>query len=329
MGVKIGNFVSTTLANSTNASQTTMVVSSVSGFPSITTPGTDYFRLTIVRASDNAKEIVKVTDVTGTTITIARAEESTVGLAFAAGDAVGLRLTRQTIIDLIAEEAAARVAAVILESQFGALTIPGSALKDDILALRHAADGLWTGAKLNAAVAGQGLVKDGSGNLRVNVDGVKIAYGSSGAGDDITIKPASIEPSDLLYGKQTAYVGYYTGNTGTGQFYTGARPWTTYGNAGSGGRIVMVQIQNDHATQYAQIGIRIGGTLGYYENTDSDTGVLIVNAFKIADKTTWGGNAKAEAFTFFVPPGHHWMFENQTSGTGTPNLVYHNYIELR
>lgn len=329
MSLKLSNFISTTLSSSTNGSQLTISVSSVSGFPSITTPITDYFYIVVVRGSDNQKEVMKVTDYTGTTLTVVRAQEGTTGLAFASGDAVAIRFTKQTIIDLIAEEAAARVAAVILESQFGALTIPGSALKDDILALRHAADGLWTGAKLNAAVAGQGLVKDGSGNLRVNVDGVKIAYGSSGAGDDITIKPASIEPSDLLYGKQTAYVGYYTGNTGTGQFYTGARPWTTYGNAGSGGRIVMVQIQNDHVTQYAQIGIRIGGTLGYYENTDSDTGVLIVNAFKIADKTTWGGNAKAEAFTFFVPPGHHWMFENQTSGTGTPNLVYHNYIELR
>lgn len=328
MGVKIGNFVQTTLANATNGSQTTMVVSSVSGFPSITVPGSDYFRLTLVTVA-GAKEIVKVTDVTGTTITVTRAEEGTVGLSLSAGDAVGLRLTRQTILDLFAEEAAARAAAIITESQFGALTIPASALKDDIIALRHITDGLLTGAKLNAAVAGQGLAKDGSGNLRVNVDGTKIAYSSSGAGDEITVKPASIEPSDLLYGKQTAFASYNVGGTGTGQFYTGTRPWTTYGNAGSGARIVMVQIQNDHATQVAQIGIRIGGTLGYYEGTDSDTGVLIVNAFRIDDTSTRGTFSKAMSFTFLVPPGHHWLFENQTSGTGTPNLVYHNYIELR
>lgn len=323
MGCKIGNFVSTTLANSTNASQTTMVVSSVSGFPSITTVGTDYFRLTLVRASDNAKEIVKVTDVTGTTITIARAEESTVGLAFAAGDAVGLRLTRQTILDLIAELGTVYAAYALLEANYTSLSIPSAALKDDILALRHIPAGLITGSKLNSAVAGAGLGIDGSGNLKVNTSAT---VGLSG--DDLIVPAASLTESHSSYSKFMAYVGYYTGNTGTGQFYTGTRPWTTYGNAGSGARIVMVQIQNDHATQIAQVGIRIGGTLGYYEGTDSDTGVLIVNAFRIDDTTTRGSFNKSESFTFVVPPGHHWMFENQTSGTGTPNLVYHNYIEF-
>lgn len=323
MSLRLSNFYSTTLSSSTNGSQTTIAVSSITGFPAIPTPVTDYFYIVVVRASDNAKEVMKVTDYTGSTLTVIRAQEGTTGLAFAAGDAVGLRFTAQTIIDMIAEEAAARIAATILESQFGALTIPASALKDDILALRHIPAGLITGSKLNSAVAGAGLGIDGSGNLKVNTSAT---VGLSG--DDLIVPAASLTESHSSYSKFMAYVGYYTGNTGTGQFYTGTRPWTTYGNAGSGARIVMVQIQNDHATQIAQVGIRIGGTLGYYEGTDSDTGVLIVNAFRIDDTTTRGSFNKSESFTFVVPPGHHWMFENQTSGTGTPNLVYHNYIEF-
>lgn len=326
MGVKIGNFVSTTLANSTNASQTTMVVSSVSGFPSITTPGTDYFRLTIVRASDNAKEIVKVTDVTGTTITVERAEESTVGLAFAAGDAVGLRLTRQTILDLISELSTVYAAYNLLEANYTALSIPAAALKDDILALRHIPAGLITGAKLNAAVAGDGLGQDGSSNLKVNVDDSTIQISA----DALQLKAGGIVASHLSAGKFIAFVSVAAGSTSAGIVYEGTRPHAgIHGDSSSGARFVAMTIGNSHATEDLIIGIRIGSTLSYYDSTGSDTGVSVYTGVRIKNTGFFVAGTNYMTFGFLVPAGYRWMVENENGTTGTPVIASHQYWEFR
>ena len=49
--------------------------------------------VTLIRASDSAIEVIKVTNITGTTWTIVRAQEGTTALNFAAGDKVELRVT--------------------------------------------------------------------------------------------------------------------------------------------------------------------------------------------------------------------------------------------
>ncbi len=68
-----------------------MSVASSTGFP---TPGTNtYFYATIVRISDAAIEIIKVTNISGTTWTITRAQEGTTALTFVTGDKVELRMT--------------------------------------------------------------------------------------------------------------------------------------------------------------------------------------------------------------------------------------------
>lgn len=49
--------------------------------------------VTLIRASDSAIEVIKVTNITGTTWTIVRAQEGTTALDFIAGDKVELRVT--------------------------------------------------------------------------------------------------------------------------------------------------------------------------------------------------------------------------------------------
>lgn len=85
------NNVATTLASAiTSTSQTSMVITSATGFPTLS--GGDWAIATLVDSSGN-KEIVKITARTGTTCTIVRGEESTTAATFASGSIVSLRLT--------------------------------------------------------------------------------------------------------------------------------------------------------------------------------------------------------------------------------------------
>lgn len=56
--------------------------------------------VTLIRISDSAIEVIKVTDITGTTWTIVRAQEGTTALNFVAGDKVELRVTAGFLQDL-------------------------------------------------------------------------------------------------------------------------------------------------------------------------------------------------------------------------------------
>lgn len=326
MSLKLSNFISTTLASSTNGSQLTISVASVSGFPSITTPVTDYFYIVVVRASDNAKEVMKVTDYTGTTLTVVRAQESTTGLAFAAGDSVAIRFTAQTIRDLISELSTVYAAYALLEANYTALSIPSAALKDSVLALRHAADGLWTGAKLNAAVAGNGLSKDGSSNLQVNVDDSTIQISA----DALQLKAGGIVASHLSAGKFIAFVSVAAGSTSAGIVYEGTRPHAgIHGDSASGARFVCMTIGNSHATEDLIIGIRIGSTLSYYDSTGSDTGVSAYTGVRIKNANFFVAGNNYMTFGFLVPAGYRWMVENENGTTGTPVIASHTYWEFR
>ncbi|HET8688201.1 MAG TPA: hypothetical protein VFM18_16325, partial [Methanosarcina sp.] len=68
--VLFANNATTSLAANLAAGSTSMSVASSSGFPAPT--GNNYFYCTLIRASDSAIEIIKVTAVSGTTWTITR-----------------------------------------------------------------------------------------------------------------------------------------------------------------------------------------------------------------------------------------------------------------
>lgn len=87
------------LSGNTSAIATSISLQTGQGalFPSLT--GSQFFPATIVRASDGAIEIVKVTARSSDTLTITRAQEGTAALAFLAGDRVELRLTAGTALN--------------------------------------------------------------------------------------------------------------------------------------------------------------------------------------------------------------------------------------
>lgn len=87
---KFSNFLSTTLAAAAANSDTTITVASSANVPSL--GASDFFRATLI-SSTGAYEIVFVTNVTGTTWTVTRAQESTSALTLVIGNTVIHRLT--------------------------------------------------------------------------------------------------------------------------------------------------------------------------------------------------------------------------------------------
>jgi hypothetical protein len=98
--VKLANNAYTTLATGCTAIATTVSVTSSAAFPAVTTASTNWFYACFQDVSGNL-EIVKVTDVTGTTWTITRAVGGTTAQAFASGSVVELRVTAETISDIL------------------------------------------------------------------------------------------------------------------------------------------------------------------------------------------------------------------------------------
>jgi hypothetical protein len=106
MGVKIANNAFSALAASVGTGDTSFAVTTGEGsrFP-LLAPG-DYFYATLIGPGSQL-EIVKVTERNTDVLTVVRAQEGTSAKAFFSGDRVELRLTAQTIVDLVADAVAA------------------------------------------------------------------------------------------------------------------------------------------------------------------------------------------------------------------------------
>jgi len=97
MGIKYSNNANTTLSSGINDSVTSAAVASGAVFPALS--GGDYFYATIETASQDAREIVKVTARSGNTLTIVRAQDNTSAAAFSSGDNIELRVTAAVLED--------------------------------------------------------------------------------------------------------------------------------------------------------------------------------------------------------------------------------------
>lgn len=318
MAVKYVNYLKTTIADAggINGSQTTMQPASTAGWPTLGVG--DYFYATLVKVSSAQYEIVKVTSYTSTTATIERAADGTAALTLVQGDEIQLWPTRAMLLDMIAEVNTAITTVNLVTANYTALSIPGTALQDNFLAIRMIPDGLITGSKLNAAVAGDGLGIDGSGNLKLNTS---TTIGTSG--DAPRINPASIDIAHLAHGQFVALKQTDVGSTGTTLFYKGgARPFSpVFGDGNDGGRIVHATVQNDHATQDALIGVTVGPTLDYYTSGGTDGGVVKAKDIYLKNKNFFSANQHVQLLTFFVPAGYRYMFLNDNNGT--PNVISH------
>lgn len=98
MEIKFANNASSLLANSIESNSQNVIVVSDTGqlFPVLTAP-TDYFKITIVNPGNGEYEIMKVTEVTGDTFTVERAQEGTIARAFPQNSIVENRLTAESI----------------------------------------------------------------------------------------------------------------------------------------------------------------------------------------------------------------------------------------
>lgn len=96
MSVKFANNASTALDGALTNSATSFDVVDASVFPAIASP--DFCFLTIVEGS--SLEIIKVTDITGNTLTATRGQDGTSGVAFSSGARIDLRMTKAMLDEL-------------------------------------------------------------------------------------------------------------------------------------------------------------------------------------------------------------------------------------
>ena len=99
MAVKFGNNAYSTLGASISNSATSITVASTGLFPTL--GGSDHMYLSIIGST--YVEIIKVTGVSGTTLTVVRGQDGTVGTAANSGDRVELRITTAMLEDAIAD----------------------------------------------------------------------------------------------------------------------------------------------------------------------------------------------------------------------------------
>lgn len=101
MPVKYTNNAAALITADIDAVVTEVLVDDVSLFPTLGV--SDYMYLTLLTGAN--LEIVKVTDITGLTLTIERAQDDTTALAFVAGERAELRVTTAMLKDAILEAA--------------------------------------------------------------------------------------------------------------------------------------------------------------------------------------------------------------------------------
>jgi hypothetical protein len=100
MPIKLANNASGTLATAISASDIGAVLTTGDGAEFPVLAAGDYFYATITSTA-GTQEIVKATARSGDSLTIARAQESTVANSFAAGSRIELRVTVQSVLDAI------------------------------------------------------------------------------------------------------------------------------------------------------------------------------------------------------------------------------------
>lgn len=164
--IKYSNFFATTLSATLASGDLSMTVASATNAPAVAA-ATDYAYILLIRASDLAKEIVKVTAISGTTFTIERAQEGTTAINFVIGDAVRGYFTAGVLTALVAQlnTSIAAVEAIVTQAndvatQAVALAQAAQASADAITPLQsadlgdgqvltqHLADAAVTAAKL-------------------------------------------------------------------------------------------------------------------------------------------------------------------------------------
>ena len=101
MSLLFANNASTTLASGIGTGATSLTLTSVGNFPTIT--GTDYFYATIADPGETTWEVVRVTATSGTTLTITRAQDGTTAQTWSTGATIEMRPVAQGMRDMVAQ----------------------------------------------------------------------------------------------------------------------------------------------------------------------------------------------------------------------------------
>lgn len=215
MSVKYGNFYRTLITTTGGISAGAMQVdvSAVDGIPTLASG--EYCRALIRRESDGARELVKITAVTGLVLTITRAQEDTTALAFAAGDRIEIVMTKGLIDDLFEAQqdqidTALEVANNALATAENASTLATSALArfpvqtvdigDLQVTTGKLADDAVTGAKIADGAVDTEHLADGA-VTSAKLDSDALTSTLIGAGANVG-GLEQLVPNDEAYGQQ-------------------------------------------------------------------------------------------------------------------------------
>lgn len=191
--VKFSNFASTTIVGTYNAAETAITVASSAAFPAAGSGTYFYAVLVDSLTAPTRREIVKVTNVSGSVFTVTRAQESTTAQAWTSGSYIELRPTNQGLQDLHDEARDKRTVFFYMTSAEIADVEAGTAAVDVSSALSTAfAAGVGempAGVyKCNSAVtigAANGLTIQGAGSSKTEIrfatglNGISLTYSNS------------------------------------------------------------------------------------------------------------------------------------------------------
>lgn len=333
MSILITNLVRTVLSDvaGVDAADTTINVTVLSG--ELPTLGDDdYFRMVLIRASDQAKEFIKVTAVTGAgpyALTVDRAEEDSTALDLDQGDAAEIRLTAQTFEDYRAEiqaiaDSANASAATAVASSENANSVAAAALSasEDILPIDDTklSDNAVKPASLHTDVAGDGIGGGGGEALYLKLLETYLELDGNG---ELTVKSGSLLPALFSGGTPMKSIELEAGDETDSRIYKGTAGATKIFGPVSDGKLSMIFLSlknlgtDDTKTAYGNI--RIGTSLNYYATGTGDSGVA-VQTFSIPS----GVNAILP-ISFILPNNFYYCIEITSTDDSTNTVVFHSH----
>ncbi len=235
--IKTANYVRKTIANVGGIADdaTSVTLNAVTGLPTLTAG--DWFYLVLVRLSDMAVEIVKVTAVNTTTkaCTIVRSQDGTGPYAFAQNDRAELWVTSGTLSDIIAMLRAEIAAAVSFGNiTYGSILVGGSTEEPtELVAKGDKKILIGNGATLTSVdVTGDVTIT----NLGVTAIGATKVTNAMLAGSIAHAKLAALTTGSILIGVADVATALAIGTTPNQILFVNAggttAEWATLGAAG-------------------------------------------------------------------------------------------------
>ena len=259
MAVKFSNNAATLLAANASTSTTLLTVDNGSIFPTLS--GTDHTYVTLEDVNAN-REVVKVTAISGNTLTVVRAQDGTTARAFSTADKCELRITAALLNDLNTD---ADTESVSIAGD----TMTGNLSLGDNVKLQL---GNQTNGDLQIYHSGTNsfVSEIGSGDLKLNTNGASVIL-QKNTGEPM-VKANTDSSVDLYYDNAKKLA-----TTSTGTLTTGTSVVSTsmmIGSTDSPSRDLEIKTTNPH--------IRLTDTdaSGSYTEIFGGSGITTINADK-------------------------------------------------